>query len=59
VEDKVKPKKSYTVKVTAAGVLFPPQFQAAVLAMQRYRVRKPEAKPAEVQLVLEYGSDGE
>ena len=54
-----KTPKSYTILVTAAGVLFPPQFQAAVLAMQRYRVRKPEAKPAEVQLVLEYGSDSE
>ena len=52
-----KKKTVFTVTVTADGVIFPPQFHAAVLAMTRYRKKRPEAKPGQVQIVLEYGED--
>jgi len=45
----------FTVTVTADGVIFPPQFHAAVLAMTRYRKKRPDAKPGQVQIVLDYG----
>ena len=49
--------KTYTVKVTAQGIVFPASFHAAALAMQRRRVKKPEMKEGEVQLTLEYGEN--
>ena len=54
-----KKKTVFTVTVTADGVIFPPQFHAAVLAMTRYRKKRHEAKPGQVQIVLDYGADDE
>jgi hypothetical protein len=55
------PKKptAFKVLVTASGIVFPPAFHAAVLSMQRYRKKHPEARPGEVQLTLDYGEDAD
>lgn len=54
-----KPKKIHVARVTADGVLFPPAFTAAVLAMQRRRQKNPAMSVGEVQFVLDYETKNE
>ena len=51
--------RTHTVYVTAPGVLFPPSFNAAVLAMQRYRQKHTGVKAGELQLTLDYAETTE